>query len=58
MKHRCRRFLASSRRSRQLTWQEIFPHARIVTDPTKLALLNAEVAERKRKEDAKVKVGG
>ncbi|PYX10929.1 MAG: hypothetical protein DMG85_07220 [Acidobacteria bacterium] len=55
MKHMCRRFLTPSRRSRQLTWQELFPHARIVTDPTKLALLNAEVANRKQKEEAKLK---
>ena len=58
MKHMCRRFLAPSRRRRQLTWRELFPHARIVTDPKKLALLNAEVAERKQKEEAKLKAGG
>jgi hypothetical protein len=32
---------------RQVSWQEVFPHARIINDPKKLAQLNAEVEKRK-----------
>jgi hypothetical protein len=30
-----------------LSWKELFPHARIVNDPKKLAQLNSEVEKRK-----------
>jgi len=30
-----------------LSWKELFPHARIVNDPTKLAHLKSEVEKRK-----------
>jgi hypothetical protein len=30
-----------------MSWQEVFPHARIINDPKKLAQLNAEVEKRK-----------
>jgi len=44
MKCRCRG-LRTGRR--QMSWQEVFPHARIISDPKKLAQLNAEVEKRK-----------
>lgn len=31
----------------QMSWQEVFPHARIISDPKRLAQLNAEVEKRK-----------
>jgi hypothetical protein len=37
------------RRRRQMSWQEIFPHVRIVSDPTKIAQLNAENEKRKKR---------
>ncbi len=43
----CRERLTSSQRGRQLSWKELFPHARIVNDPTKLAHLKSEVEKRK-----------
>jgi hypothetical protein len=51
MKRLCRELPARSRLRRKL-WQELFPHARIITDPKKLAQLNADVAQRKRIEEA------
>jgi hypothetical protein len=52
MKYTCRHLLTPPWRRRQRIWQEVFPHARIITDPKKLAQLNAAVANRKRKEEA------
>jgi len=52
MERMCRQLVTPSWRRRQLIWQEFFPHARIVTDVKKLAQLNADVAKRKRKEEA------
>ena len=46
MKHRCRKIRSVMRR-RQVVVAELLRHARIVTDPEKLAGLNAEVARRK-----------
>jgi hypothetical protein len=51
MKALCRQLPARSRRRRKL-WQELFPHARIITDPKKLAQLNADLAQHKRIEEA------
>jgi hypothetical protein len=48
MKDRCRE-MTSSRRRRQLSVTELLRHGRIVTDPEKLACLDAEVARRKGK---------
>jgi len=50
MKRLCRVRCPMPLRKRSLTWREAFPHATIVTDVTKLAQLNAEVAKRKQKE--------
>jgi len=55
MKRMCRQLVTPSWRRRQLIWQEFFPHARIVTDVKKLEQLNADVAKRKRKEEAERK---
>lgn len=52
MERMCRQLVTPSWRRRHLIWQEFFPHARIVTDAKKLAQLNADVAKRKRKEEA------
>jgi len=52
MQRMCRQLVTPSWRRRQLIWQEFFPHARIVTDVKKLAQLNADVAKRKREEEA------
>src|ERR1700704_1647011 len=46
MKHRCRKIRSLMRR-RQVVVAELLCHARIVTDPEKLAGLDAEVARRK-----------
>jgi hypothetical protein len=46
MKRACREFLAPSKR-RHVSWRELFPNARIVTDPKKMAQLNAEAEKRK-----------
>jgi hypothetical protein len=51
MKRSCRQLPARSRIRRKL-WQEFFPHARIITDPKKLAQLNADLAQRKPVEEA------
>jgi hypothetical protein len=51
MKDRCRE-MTSSRRRRQLSVTELLRHARIVTDPEKLACLDAEVARRKGKAES------
>jgi len=51
MERLCRQLVTPSWRRRQLIWQEVFPHARIVTDVKKMAQLNADVAKRKRKEE-------
>jgi hypothetical protein len=32
-----------------MSWQEVFPHVRIVTDPKKMAQLNAENEKRKQR---------
>jgi hypothetical protein len=51
MKHRCRKMRSLMRR-RQLAVAELLRHARIVTDPEKLAGLDAEVARRKGKAES------
>jgi hypothetical protein len=53
MKSRCSR-LASSRRGLKL-WQVVFSHARIITDPKKLAQLNSALADRRGQEGAEGK---
>lgn len=54
MKRACRR-LATPYRRRPKLWQEIFFHARIVTDPKKLAQLNSDLANRRQQEEAESK---
>ncbi len=56
MKRPCRQLLTPSRR-RSKPWQELFPHARIITDPNKLAQLNAALANHTRKEEAELITG-
>jgi hypothetical protein len=58
MERLCRQLVTPSWRRRQLIWQEVFPHARIVTDVKKMAQLNADVAKRKRKEEGDLKKAG
>jgi hypothetical protein len=58
MKRMCRQLVTPSWRRRQRIWQEVFPHARIITDEKKMAQLNADVAKRKRKEEADRKGAG
>jgi hypothetical protein len=50
MNRMCRGLPTRSWRKARLTWQELFPNAAIVTDPKKLAQLNAAVETRKQKE--------
>jgi hypothetical protein len=50
MNRMCRKLRAPSRRRGFAAF--VLRHAQIVTDPRRLAQLNAEVASRKRKEDA------
>jgi hypothetical protein len=50
MKRPCRQFLRSVQTRARVTWQEMFPHARVVTDPKKMAQLEAEIARRKRED--------
>jgi hypothetical protein len=47
MKRMCQQRLTSSWRRRQLTSEELLRHARIVTDPEKLAYLNAEAKKQR-----------
>jgi len=47
MQRKCRKIAAPAWRRRQLAMTELLRHARVVTDPNKLACLNAEVARRK-----------
>jgi hypothetical protein len=47
MKRMCRNPITPSWRRRQLTSADLLRHARIVTDPEKLAYLNAEVAKQR-----------
>jgi len=35
--------MCRSWRRRQMSWKELFPHARIINDPKKLAELNVEI---------------
>ena len=49
----CRELLTRSWRGRQFECAELLRHVRIVTDPKKLAYLNAEVERRAREEEAK-----
>jgi len=46
MQHMCRQIAAPNWRKRQLAMTELLRHARVVTDPKKMACLNAEVARR------------
>jgi hypothetical protein len=47
MQRLCRKTTAPTWRRRQLAMTELLRHARVVTDPTKLKFLNAELARRK-----------
>jgi hypothetical protein len=47
MKNMCRSMTASTWRTRQLAVTELLRHATVVTDPRRLAYLNAEVAKNK-----------
>jgi hypothetical protein len=47
MKHMCRKIAVTAWRRRQLAMTELLRNARVVTDPIKLAGLNAEVARRR-----------
>lgn len=47
VKRRCRETIGFSSRRRERVWTALFRHARIITDPKKLAQLNAEVEKRK-----------
>jgi hypothetical protein len=47
MKRICRKRLTTSSRRQQLTCEEMLRHARIVTDPQKMAYLNAEAKKRR-----------
>jgi hypothetical protein len=49
MKRMCRRLRVRPEARRKI-WQELFPHARIITDPKKMAQLNADVAQRRRED--------
>lgn len=51
MKRLCRRLSTPYRRKEKL-WRELFSHARVITDPKKLAQLNADLARRKQREEA------
>jgi hypothetical protein len=55
MKRLCRKFLVPSWRRRRFDCGELLRHIRIVTDPKKLAYLNAEVERRAREEQAESK---
>lgn len=54
MKRLCRQLSTSFRHAPKL-WQELLPHARVITDPKRLAQLHADLASRKRKEEAEAK---
>jgi hypothetical protein len=56
MRRPCRRLVTPYRRSPKL-WQDLFSHVRIITDPKKLAQLNADLASRKRKEELELMTG-
>jgi hypothetical protein len=47
MQRTCRKVSAPAWRRRQLAMTQLLRHAGVVTDPNKLACLNAEVARRK-----------
>ena len=49
MRRPCR--LVTPRRRNPNSWHNLFSHVRIITDPKKLAQLNADLASRKRKEE-------
>ena len=51
-KRMCRELLTPSWRRRQFECAELLRHVRVVTDPKKLAYLNAEVERRAREEQA------
>jgi hypothetical protein len=55
MKRRCREPLTPSWRRRKFECAELLRHVRVVTDPKKLAYLNAEVERRAREEQAESK---
>jgi hypothetical protein len=55
MKRMCRETVTPRWRRRQLAVTELLRHARIVTDPKKLAYLNAEVARRKGKAETELR---
>jgi hypothetical protein len=58
MKRRCRGFPKQSWLRPNLTWQQLLPHAVIVTDPKKLAQLNAALAKRKQETEGDADFGG
>ena len=49
VKHLCRQ-LRTGHLHRRKSLQEFLPHARVITDPKKLAQLNADVARSRREE--------
>jgi len=51
MKPRCSRLATASGRGLRL-WQAVFSHARIITDPKKLAQLNCALADLRGQEEA------
>jgi len=55
MKRLCRELLTPSWRRRKFECAELLRHVRVVTDPEKLAYLNAEVERRAREEQAESK---
>jgi hypothetical protein len=52
MKRMCRRIATTNWRRRQLAVTELLRNARVVTDPIKIASLNAKVARGKTASDA------
>jgi hypothetical protein len=54
MKRMCRETVMPGWRRRQLAIAELLRHARIVTDPVKLARLSAEIARRKARTESDI----
>jgi hypothetical protein len=52
MQRMCRKVSAPAWRRRQLAVTEVLRHARVMRDPSKLAYLNAKVANRKAKTES------
>jgi hypothetical protein len=54
MKRMCRETFIPGWRRQQLAIAELLHHARIVTDPVKLARLSTEIAKRKARSEADI----